>query len=844
MIGRKYRWLIGAGLTAVMLLTLPMPSTAEVVKKYDPSLGRQDLMLIGLGEMTFHALSVTGDKQAFEDGNTWLNSDFASTYRASLFANGNLNSKLLVNGTAIVDSRIEDEYRTADPSLFRLKMSINTTEPLWDGWRLTGWGLYDPQRQWELANLDTRLLTQPQQSSRLELLARLESDQHGYIEGGSLHPSFGSSKFTLHQRSLFGAFADLHSGPVGVEAVGGKLEGKAFREGTVAGIRADGTSGPYELAHAPMTRGSDQVKIETRDRFNETTVLESRTLIRDIDYTVDYLRGRITLHQPVASETPASDPVFIVITYDYQRTADDDLAGARVRVNPVDAVQAGASMLHRFIDTESAGAGEEEPQNLAAADLSVKVDKLGAGYFEIAGSDNPDTSKEYAAVRAGFNADLTDDWKLSTDFQRVDDRFRSFTNSDLNPSKNQQRLSATTSYRLSEGQELSAAVADLRGLEPNGLFNNYPGRRDEMIYSVGYKSRLPKGFTLGLRLERRDVKDRDNLSNENNRRQRAIIDLAGVRERLGLLGRSGLGVHYELMTFRDQTGSGPDNTNSNQVGLTLSSEPSAMARIELTQRLRLQDNRDLDLTDEREDASFASIRVKPHQNLSSLATIEYKRFTNPGNRVTFWQDDPTRVDKAGTAALEYLPGKKVKVLAKGGRHDSQTLPNGIGTRIIDDFGLGQFTWFSTHHLSFDAESEYRWTRHEALETTRDRTWDLGLRLNWNRDRFNQLAAGVIRRQQVMGLPSSDDVTGTSYILLVSGATSLGHGFFTRASFKSILLRESIDDDKTFSQVEIGYEGRHWYRVSVGYERIESQTDPAPQRYYRGQGAFVRIVGKI
>lgn len=844
MTGQRFRWLIGAGLTAVMLLSLPIPSAAEVVKKYDPSLGKQDLMLIGLGELTFHALSIKGNKQAFEDGNRWLNSDFASTYRASLFANGNLNSKLFLNGTAIVDSRIEDEYRTADPSLFRLKMSVNTTEPLWDGWRFTGYGLYDPQRQWELANLDTRLLTQPQQSSRLELLARLESDRHGYIEGGSLHPSFGNTAFTLNKRSLFGTFADLHSGAVGIEAVGGKLEGKNFREGTVTGIRADGTSGPYDLAHAPITRGSDLVKVETRDRFNETTVLDSRTLLRDIDYTVDYLRGRITLHQPVASETPASDPVYIVITYDYQREADDDLAGGRIRVNAADGIEAGVSGLHRFVDNDASGGGEDEPQNLAGADLTVKMENLGTAYVEAAGSDNLDDPDEYTAVRAGFDADVTDDWKLKTAFQRIDDQFRSFTNSDLNANKNQQRLSAATSYQLSETGVLSAGVTDLRGLDSNGTFNTYNGLRDEMIYSLGYKDRLPKGFSFGLRLERRDVKDRADLSNEHNRRQRAIVDLAGTREKLGFLGRSGLGVHYELMTFRDHTGTGPDNTNSNQIGLTLSSEPSAKARIELTQRLRLQDNIDLDLTDQREDASFAAIRVKPHQNLSTLATLEYKRYTNPGNDLTFWQDDPTRIDKAGTAAFEYQPGKKVKFLGKGGRHDSRTWPEGISSGVIDDFGLGQFTWFATHHLSLDAESEYRWTKNENIDITHDRTWDLGLRLNWNRDRFDQFAAGIIRRHQTTDVTSDDEVTGDSYILLVSGAASLGKGFFTRGSVKSLLLRESIGDEKTFSQVEFGYEGRHWYRVSVGYEWIENQTELMPQRYYRGHGAFVRVVGKM
>jgi hypothetical protein len=117
-------------------------------------------------------------------------------------------------------------------------------------------------------------------------------------------------------------------------------------------------------------------------------------------------------------------------------------------------------------------------------------------------------------------------------------------------------------------------------------------------------------------------------------------------------------------------------------------------------------------------------------------------------------------------------------------------------------------------------------------------------LNWNRDRFDQLAAGIIRRHQTTDVTSDDEISGNSYILLVSGAASLGRGFFTRGSVKSLLLRESIDDEKTFSQVEFGYEGRHWYRVSVGYEWIENQTELTPQRYYRGHGAFVRIVGKM
>ncbi|MFH2037281.1 MAG: hypothetical protein ABIJ45_12825, partial [Candidatus Zixiibacteriota bacterium] len=342
------------GILVILILILSIPITYGKVFKWHDSSDRQDLLLLGFGELTLHNLNVDGDKDLFESANPSLEEGFSTNYRLSLFANGDAMKGLFVNGAAIIDSRIDDEYRNVDPSEFRLKMSVETTEPLWDGWRFTGRGLYDPNRQWEMENLDTRLLYQPQEPSQLELLMRLESKENGYIEGGSLQSSFKNSKFTLHQRSLFGVYADLYTGPVGAEAVAGKLEGKAYREGrsegTEYGIRADGTSGPYDLSNAPITRGSEEVKIQTRDRFDESTVIDSRILRRDIDYTVDYILGRILLHQPVASESPSSDPVYIVITYDYLREANDELYGGRGRVLPLDDVTISGSIMHRKIE--------------------------------------------------------------------------------------------------------------------------------------------------------------------------------------------------------------------------------------------------------------------------------------------------------------------------------------------------------------------------------------------------------------------------------------------------------------------------------------------------------------
>jgi len=833
------------GIFAILLLFLAVkPSAAKVFEWYDSSQNRQDLLLLGFGELTMQVLDVSGNVNSFKDANPALKEDFSTNYRLSLFANGNATRNFMINGAAIVDSRIGDEYRTIDPSIFRLKMSVESTEPIWDTWRFTGRGVYDPNRQWEVENLDTRLLTQPQEASKLELLMRLESEEHGLIEAGSLRPSFKDSKFSLHQRSLFGVYADLHSGAVGVEAVGGKLEGKSFREGSAEGIRADGTSGPYDLSNAPITRGSEEVKIEVRDRFNETTVISTTTLIRDIDYNVDYLRGRILLHQPVASESPSSDPVYIVITYDYQREENDELIGGRANVNPVDGVRVSGSYLHRFVDDQATGAGEEEPENLIDGDASFKVDDHTTGYVEVAGAENPNGNDNNSAFRAGIESVVIDNLKLNADYQRIDDQFRSFTNSDLNPTKNQQRLHLGGDYQLTDNQKAIASFVNIRGLEENGQFNTYNGIRDEKIYLVGYQNDLKSTLGFGAKLERRNIIDRNNSSNEDNYQNRAIVNVGGEFEKLGFLGQLGYRADYELIMFRNELDLGNNDANTNQLAVTMTSKPSENANIKFTQRFSLRNDRELDTYDERQDASFASVQLRPHTNFNTLTTFEYKRYTAPGSSVQLWQDDPVQTEKAGTFAAEYLPLDKIKALGKVGRHQSKRWFTDSTTRVTDDFVLGQLTYFHTHHLSFNAESEFRRRDREYSLHSRDKTWDLGLRVNWNRDRLNEFTAGLVRRWQLQDLPPNDEITSSSYIMLVSGAMSFMRQFFIRGSIKEILLNDPLDDEKTFTKLEVGYDSNRWYRVSIGYERIESDIDQSPDLDYTGQGVFIRFTGKM
>lgn len=846
--------LLRFGLIAIVFICLgTSPSMGKVIKWHDQSEGKQDLLLLGFGEITLHGLSISGNKSAFESANLNLKEDFSSNYRLSLFANGNTTKSFLVNGAAIIDSRIGEEYYTYDPSIFRLRMSVTSTEPIWDGWRFTGQGLYDPHRQWELENLDTRLLTQPQDEAKLELLMRLESEKHGYVEGGSLRPAFKDSKFTLNKRSLFGAYADLYTEHVGIEAVGGKLEGKAFREGTSVGIRANGTTGPFDLSNAPITRGSEEVKIQVRDRFDETTVLSTKILRRDTDYTADYLRGRILLHQPVASETPSADPVYIVITYDYLRENNDELAGGRANIMPGDGLKVSGSYLHRFIDDLASGMGEDEPENLLSADGAFKIKDHSTGYFEIASSENQNIDDKYTAVRAGAQSEYFTNLKLNLDYMEIDDKFRSFTNSDLNPNKNQRRINAGGKYKISEKQSAEASFANLRGLEQNGLYNPYNGILNQDIYKAGYKNDWVDAFRFAVKAEHRKKENRTNPSLENNKQNRAMVDLEGTFEDVGFLGKLDYAANYEMIMFRNNILLGDHDANTNQLAMTLKSQPSERAIIKLTHRVSIRKDKELDLYDDRQDAMFANIQLMPGDNFKLLTTGEYKRYTIPGGGITVWQDDPNRIDKAGTFAAEYIPLDKIKAIGKVGRHESERWFADSTTRVTNDFLQGQLTYFHTHHLSFNIENEFRQMSKYYSMDSYSKIWDLGVRVNWNRDRLNELTAGLIRRWQSNEFQPLDEIVSTSYILLFSGSVSFMEHFFARGSVKEILLKDipdadplndGFDDKNTITRLEAGYDSHSWFRVSVGYERIASDVDLRPDRNYTGQGAFVRFTGKM
>ena len=96
-------------------------------------------------------------------------------------------------------------------------------------------------------------------------------------------------------------------------------------------LQGDGTSGLYHLSRSPIVIGSDKLRIEIRDRFEITRVVDTRELSRFIDYDLDYERGTVFFKEPVPSRDQNLNPVFIVADYEV-RTGGEDETAAGVRV--------------------------------------------------------------------------------------------------------------------------------------------------------------------------------------------------------------------------------------------------------------------------------------------------------------------------------------------------------------------------------------------------------------------------------------------------------------------------------------------------------------------------------
>ncbi|MEJ2470315.1 MAG: OmpA family protein [Desulfuromonadales bacterium] len=128
---------------------------------------------------------------------------------------------------------------------------------------------------------------------------------------GNFDIAYTDTELAQVDRGLYGA--NLHYQTLETTRFGEQrfvADGFAADSGTVSGRdELQGTGGSlYYLRHQDILEGSDRLRVEIRDK-DTGLVLGVKNLTPSLDYTIDYLQGRIMLSQPL--ETTADDDLLV-----------------------------------------------------------------------------------------------------------------------------------------------------------------------------------------------------------------------------------------------------------------------------------------------------------------------------------------------------------------------------------------------------------------------------------------------------------------------------------------------------------------------------------------------------
>src|SRR5690606_4497822 len=137
---------------------------------------------------------------------------------------------------------------------------------------------------------------------------------------------------------------------------------------------------------------SERIRIETRDRYHSEQIVQTRELVRHIDYDIDYDNGTLFFREPIASRDFDFNPNWIVAEYEAAGRGEEYLsAGGRIGIRALEGrLEAGATYLHdEDADARSELAGVDAKFRLTRNDelrAEVASSRSDAGAAETSGS--------------------------------------------------------------------------------------------------------------------------------------------------------------------------------------------------------------------------------------------------------------------------------------------------------------------------------------------------------------------------------------------------------------------------------------------------------------------------
>jgi uncharacterized repeat protein (TIGR01451 family) len=235
-------------------------------------------------------------------------------------------------------------------------------------------GIIDPRRYYTI--YADRSEQRYDAASIRRLYLKLERPQF-YALFGDYQTGIDEPELARYQRSYNGVKAEYRNDQLHAQVFGADTPYRYRREE----IQGTGLTGPYALASRDILANSERITLETRDRLRSDRIIESRDLIRHIDYDVDYLAGTLRFREPILSRSSGLDPQFIIAEYEVDGIGERvKNAGGRVRwQDKSEKLQIAATVIHDETDRDKT--------NLLGADIVYRPAAGTEIHAELAGSD-------------------------------------------------------------------------------------------------------------------------------------------------------------------------------------------------------------------------------------------------------------------------------------------------------------------------------------------------------------------------------------------------------------------------------------------------------------------------
>ena len=294
----------------------------------------RDWIMVGLAEGTAGYNTVSGNAEALEAND--LSDEFHSDGKVAFYAKGKVKGDWLL--TTSYDT--SKETQAGDNRVNQL-IDPNTYYTIYGD---------NSQQRYDA-------------SSAEKLYIKIERRQF-YALFGDMDTGLTVTELSKFNRRMTGVKSEYDDGKFTYSAFAAENLNNFIKDE----IQGEGISGLYRLSGKNIVINSDDIVIQTRDRFRSEIILESQPMRRYLDYSIDYTEGTIYFRQPIASRDENFNPIFIVVDYEVEAPVKGDItAGGRAAVRLNDgAVEIGGSLIH--------DATYDNEGDLVGADARIEID--------------------------------------------------------------------------------------------------------------------------------------------------------------------------------------------------------------------------------------------------------------------------------------------------------------------------------------------------------------------------------------------------------------------------------------------------------------------------------------